>query len=1164
MQNSVAKKIFAVGSAAAMALAMFAPFTALAAVHAAGTNVVSSDGTVWMIMPDNTRRAYTSAGAFLSYGFNSWSQVVTASAEDLALAQGSFIPPQDGSIICSDRNDSFAVKGTCYEISGGQKFGVTSAAIFTGLGFSFANASTADVSWMSAGSQLLNSTTAAHLPGTLVNNAGTVQLMGNSGLLGIPDVATFNSWGYSFTKVVPANAADKALTQTGVMATRVAGQLSPTALASNPSVPGVVSGSVSASLASDTPAAQTVAISGTVKTVVTLAKFVFSGTGTVTQLQVKRLGVSADTDLSNVYLFNGDTRLTDAASVGGSSLISFNNPSGLFTVSGNMTVSVVAEIPLSTSAGKTIGIQLTSFAVANGTAVSAAISGNLMTTATATDLAYADFGTVTPGDSASQTRSAGVDTEVFRSSVSINNRDMTLSRFIVRNIGSVQQADLNNFRLRIDGTQVAQTQSMDTNGYITFSFSPVTMKAGARTISILADIISGSSRTFQFQIRNTSDVNFMDTQYGTVTGTNDTYPVGSANTVTIDSGTMTIVKASASPSGNVTDGSSDVILAKYTVTAYGEAQKIETLTVGATSSDASVGSLRNGRVLINGVQYGSTATLPKTTNNAYTTGGVSYTLNYTVQPGTPVTLEVHADMYDNDGTNHLGNSDTVTAVLMAGSNNVQKMVSLGYISVPSAYVLGNSLTDVTGSASLSKNPTYASQTTPLPQTAFKVASFNLVGSTSEDITVSSIDLAVAASSSMGTMNNVTMKVAGNMFGTVKSTVAVPTSGVGATSSFSSNYTLVKNSTVAVEVFADLTAPSVSYGSDTLTPRIAVNGTTVNSSAAIVATAAGQTISVGQASLTVTRDAGSPVAAIVAGSQTRTAAAFKFSSTNDQYTISEIIVSLVDATNVTSIVLKDSAGTIATLPGAASSTFSNLSIVVPANDKKVLTVDLVLSSVPVAATADSTSGVNAKVTLHNYKAAPASTGTIAQTTDQAVSGNALYVYKAIPTVTNLTLPSTVLSAGTNTLAKFSISSAGTDIGWAKLKFTITTSTNVTVTAPQVWVADGSQISGTASTTYTSSGMVVEFWPDAEEQISGAKNYVLKATVGGTLVSGAYVSTNITNPSGFATRVSAVTATATNASLVWSDLAVQSHSLTTADWNNDYLVKNLPTDSQTLTK
>jgi hypothetical protein len=321
MQNSVAKKIFAVGSAVAMTLSLVAPFAAQAAAHAAGTNVKSSDGTIWMISPEGTRRAYTSAGAFLSYGFNSWASVVDANADDLALPAGSFIPPQDGKVMCSDRGSD---KGTCYLVTGAMKAGFTSAAVFTGLGFSFSKAGMGDLSWMTSTTNI-DSSTQAHRPGVLVNNNGTVQLVGANGLLGIPDLATFNSWGYSFANVVPANDADKAMTQSGVMAARVAGQLSPTALVGGNNPP-VVSGSVSATLASDSPAAQTLAIATSVKSVVTLAKFAFSGSGTVTQLQVKRIGVSSDSDLSNVYLFNGNTRLTDAASVGGSSLITFSNP----------------------------------------------------------------------------------------------------------------------------------------------------------------------------------------------------------------------------------------------------------------------------------------------------------------------------------------------------------------------------------------------------------------------------------------------------------------------------------------------------------------------------------------------------------------------------------------------------------------------------------------------------------------------------------------------------------------------------------------------------------------------------------------------------------------------------------------------------------------------
>ncbi len=1164
MQNSVAKKIFAVGVAASTLLGAAVPFLASAAPHADGTNVSTTDGTVWMIT-GGQRRAYTSAGAFLSYGFNSWASVVTASAEDLALPAGSFIPPQDGTVFCATVTKDTDVKGECALVTGGQKAAFTSASVFSGLGFSFARAQYGDSSFLSKTSNIDN-TTSAHRTGVLVNNNGTVQLVGASGLLGIPDLATFNSWGYSFSNVVPANASDKAMTQTGVMVARMPGQLSPS-WTTSPTTP-VISGSVSATLASDSPAASTLAVSSAVKSVATLAKFTFSGTGTVTQLQVKRIGVSSDTDLSNVYLFNGNTRLTDAASVGGSSLITFNNPAGLFTVNGSQTISVVAEIPANTSSGKTIGVQLTSFTVASGTPATVSISGNLVTTSNVgTDLAYASFGTVNPtGGSYDPT----IDTEVFRVNATINNRDMTLSRLIIRNIGTIQSSDLTNFRLRIDGTQVAQTQSMDSNGYVTFGFSPITLKAGTRTVSVLADIIGGSSRTFQFQIRNVADVNLVDSQYGVTTGSTTTFPVGSAASNSINTGTMTIVKATNSTSGNVTDGSSDVTLAKYTVTAYGEAQKIETILAGFSSSDASVGSLRNGRIIINGAQYGSTATLASSTP-----GGTSYTLNYTVNPGTPVTIEIHADMYDNDANgNQLGNNDTVTASILTGSSNVQKMVSLGYNSVPATDVVGNAVTDVTGSAGLSKNATYANQTIPLPQTAYKVSAFNLVGSSSEDITVSSIELAIAASSTLTSLNNVKMMVAGSMFGTVKSTVTMPgststttyPSNPAATSTFSGNYTLAKNTTVAVEVYADIPTPSTGYGSDALTSRIAVLGTTVNSSASIVAAASGQAISIGTASLAVAQDPSTPVASIVAGSQTKTAAVFKYTSANDQYTISEIVLSLNDATNVTSIVLKDSSGTISTQPGQASTTISNLNIVVPANSTKLITIDLILGTTGYGA---GTSGANAKVTLHSYKAAPSSTGTIANTTNQVVTGNNMYVYKAIPTITTLALPTGTLAPGaTNTIAKFTVSAGGTGtIGWSHLVLSYATSSGVSnLSSPQIFNAasPSTALTASASVNYGSKYIVID---TLNEQPAG--DYLVKATVTGGSTTGDYVNTSIPNlTTTFAAPTSATTATAISGGLgesfVWTDLSAQSHSFTTADWNTDFLVKNIPTDTQNLVK
>jgi hypothetical protein len=210
-------------------LATTAPSTLLPAPNTTisskqkGVNIKTSDGTIYMTTTDGKRRPYTSAGAFLSYGFNSFSGVIDADAADLALPISNFIPPRDGKIICSDRGTD---KGTCYLITDSKKAGFTSATVFKALGFDFKNSSAGDVSWMESTTNIDNAS-APHRKGVLINNNGTVLLVSVSSVLGIPDMATFQSWGYTFDDVVPANDTDKTLPQREVLRSRSAGELMP-------------------------------------------------------------------------------------------------------------------------------------------------------------------------------------------------------------------------------------------------------------------------------------------------------------------------------------------------------------------------------------------------------------------------------------------------------------------------------------------------------------------------------------------------------------------------------------------------------------------------------------------------------------------------------------------------------------------------------------------------------------------------------------------------------------------------------------------------------------------------------------------------------------------------------------------------------------------------
>ncbi len=195
-------------------------------VHPAGSVVKTSDGTVWFITNTGQRRAFTSGGAFLSYGFLNFSQVVDANSGDMALPAGPFIAPRDGSVFCATETKDSDVKGECALITGGMKAAFTSAAVFNGQGFSFSNVQSGDSSFLVKTSNI-TSAAEAHRPGVLVNNKGTVQLVGQSSLLGIPSMAVFDSWGYNDDLVVPANIADKLLIQSGVMISRTSGQLNP-------------------------------------------------------------------------------------------------------------------------------------------------------------------------------------------------------------------------------------------------------------------------------------------------------------------------------------------------------------------------------------------------------------------------------------------------------------------------------------------------------------------------------------------------------------------------------------------------------------------------------------------------------------------------------------------------------------------------------------------------------------------------------------------------------------------------------------------------------------------------------------------------------------------------------------------------------------------------
>lgn len=942
--------------------------------------------------------------------------------------------------------------------------------------------------------------------------------------------------------------------------------------------------SLNVSLAPTSPSASAV-VAG--QAIADLAEYTFTNTSAtpavITNVTLQRGGVSNDAALLNVYLYNGVNRLTDSATVS-SGKISFNAPAGLFTIpaGSSMTVAIRADILSGTTYnGQMLVISLTGVSANVPVSASYPISGALQTISSAT------IATVAVASSSPSTTSIDPQNDyvMWQGTANVSNNDIWMKAIALRQIGSVSAGDLANFRFYLDGVQIGSTlASYDGNGYLTFDLSsnPVKLTTGNHIIKMIGDVIGGSTKNFSFSLRQASDINVVDSQLNVnvLSTAAATFPLTSG-VQSVLAGSLTITKKTDSPSGNVTLQSSSQTLARFEVKAAGEPIKIESLDVKWTGSNR--GNIRNGALFANGSQIGSTADIASSTAaTAYTRYNLGSSL--IVYPGSPVIVEVRGDIYSSSGT-QWANADTFTISLVAGSSNANLQKSLGYVSTSA--VSANQLTVSQGSLSLTKNGSYANQSIIAPQTAAKLGQYTLTAGTTEDLNLNTIVVNFGtASTTISKVTDVYVVYGSKQTGN-KATV------VAGDNSYAVNYTLPKGQTIDVTVYGSLASDIGS--TDTVITRLSIVGQTVLSTQTVTiptsSYTAGQTVSITTGNLNLAVYSLPADINVVAGNLVK-AGSFQFVATGDTFTVDQLsgFVPYAAAGNVASVVYKigntvlNGAGTTIDTSddSTAYATTTGLNIVVPANSSTGVIVDAYLNLASINTPGGATSSSNVKFTLNGYRKM-SSTGVQTLVGGTAKAGNNQYAYASIPTITNVELPetgATSLSAGTKTIARVKIAAdASGAIDWSEINWTVTKPAAVSLGAVTTdWVVTddaGNTIGGTIATTTdlaTSTGSVtsgnVKFTPTTIETISAGsyKIYKLKTSVGGTIASNDAVTTKIP-ASGLGNVQSAANSTVvgTDATFIWSDrsfVGTTGHSATTPDWNNDNLVKNLPTDSQSI--
>ncbi len=502
--------------------------------------------------------------------------------------------------------------------------------------------------------------------GTNVNVNGTVFLVGSKGLYGYPDVATFNSWGYSFTAVVPANSAEMALPQLGVVPMKLSGcnspldQIAGTCGSNTP--PGAVS-------VIPNGGALTIVPGGVSQKVASFAINAGSSSLNVTSVTLQAVGVNSGTYFQNLkILVNGTQFGQSYNSLAINSTYTFSQMSQTpFMVPANSKVVVDVYEDVSASANFSTS-SLIYFYGLKGTLITSGqsilaispVAGQGVTTSS--QITPYISGTLDPTSPASTTFPAGsTNVAVAAYRFGAVGSDITIDSLNVFTTSA--NCNFTNLML-IDaatGQQVGQTvaataaSTSSTGSSCQANFLNLNYKipnANLRTLtlklSIPASVPAGTTFLFSAGVSGSSALGTV-TLSGAIAG----------NTMTVASViSPSLASLGVSPvtlSGTINAGAAGVTIAQYNLTASNNNAFIKsvTFTLGGTANPAS--SLANLRLFIGASQVGAI----QSASNKVTFDLSS--MPWTVPVNTTAVMKLQADVVGGAG-------QTLTAAIQSGSD----------------------------------------------------------------------------------------------------------------------------------------------------------------------------------------------------------------------------------------------------------------------------------------------------------------------------------------------------------------------------------------------------------------------------------------------------------------------------------------------------------------
>ncbi len=565
-------------------------------------------------------------------------------------------------------------------------------------------------------------------------------------------------------------------------------------------------------------------------------------------------------------------------------LVRFNLLTG--NLNGTMSLSINSASAITSNAGSVTG----SFPISGS--IMTVVDGGSSLASTTLDVLTGTGSSTLNVDSVSQQ-----EMTKFRIQETSSNEGVYLHSLTLYNQGSGADGDVKDVQLVAqDGTVLATAQQSNKNIVFNLATPYLIDKGQTKDFTIKAKIVDGAARTINFVIYNNYDIDLrgVSTAVSVIPGAgshDDAFPIGNGfNIQTIGSGSLTLTKASDSPSSAVTPGSTSVLLAKFTVKPIGENYELRQMKFYIATSTASGAVALSGTVYVkvnDAIVYSVGAS--SISVSAVTTVGLS---SYPVlTAGQNSTITIVGDI-----------NSTATAVSTYKVTNFQitsakRLVTNDLVTDPTATASGNTVSVKAAALAVTTMATPVANSIVIGTSQYEYTTVKLDASTGgEDVKVSKIVVTSALDGGTRAEVQNLYFYKNNETSPLVTTASTASNSATITFSFSSPILVARSAPVTLHLKADAVSGGnghtfhVATDTATITAVGASTGNTLTNGSDISFAGGGQKQThVSAGSLTLSLADGGPVLdqTMSAGSSQQTLFAFKLTSQYEQQKITTL-------------------------------------------------------------------------------------------------------------------------------------------------------------------------------------------------------------------------------------------------------------------------------------